>query len=59
MTKTLKELLAKHPEWADLPIAVSDQASGEYHYVGASGAVYDSIDDDRGPNFKVLVFTGN
>lgn len=58
MTRTLRELMAKHPEWADLPIVVSD-SEAEYHYIGASGDVYDSIDEGEDPPIKVLVFTGN
>lgn len=36
---TLRQLLAEHPEWADLPIVVYTP-SGEYSYVGAGCRVY-------------------
>jgi hypothetical protein len=51
---TLKDLLAQHPEWAELEIAVID-TSGILHFIDQSGAVYES-EDDTGP---VLVFATN
>lgn len=45
---TLKELLALHPEWADLPMVVLGH-SGEYAEVGGAALVY----EDDG----MLVFT--
>jgi len=53
--ETLNSLLAKHPEWADLPITISDSV-GELTYLGANAFVFDLIDDD---GQKVLVFSGN
>lgn len=51
---TLQELIATHPEWADLPVVVHRQDGG-YDYIGeGAGSVY--VDDDDG---KVLVFAAN
>lgn len=52
--ETLKTLLEKHPEWADLPIVVY-QSEGRYDYVGAAGLVYEDEDEEG----KVLVFAPN
>jgi hypothetical protein len=58
---TLKELIKAKPEWGNLPMAVL--ADGQYHYINASGAVYDSVDHaDKDENDKpraVLVFSAN
>lgn len=54
---TVKEILEKHPEWADLPIVVQNN-NGDFDYVGASGSVY-SVCDPEEKNLRVLVFTGN
>lgn len=53
--ETLKSLLEKHPEWANLPIVVSRE-DGNIDYIGASGLVFELTTDD---NEKVLVFSGN
>ena len=57
---TLRELIAQHPEMADLDIVVYSP-DGEYHYVGASGSVYvDEQDEgDEASNVPVLVFSAN
>lgn len=63
---TLREILAEHPEWADLDIAVVDNV-GELHYLGASGMVYDqdeveTVGEDGSvvlTGKRILVFTGN
>jgi hypothetical protein len=43
MIETLKTLLEKHPEWADLPIVVY-RPDGTTHYIGGSGYCYSSKD---------------
>lgn len=54
MSMTLHKLLEEHPEWANIPIAIYEN-SGDLHYVGASGDVYEDEDE----NGKILVFSGN
>lgn len=61
---TLNDLIKAKPEWADLPIAVIDSSTGTLHYVGASGAVYDSLDhaekdEKTGKPSPVLLFSTN
>jgi hypothetical protein len=51
---TLKELLAEHPEWADLPIAVSDSV-GELYYIDGNGTVYVAVDEGK----PILIFGTN
>ncbi len=59
---TLKELLALHPEWADLPIAIYGN-SGEYSFLEGGASVYKAVyfvdggEDDLDPGEDVLVFT--
>jgi hypothetical protein len=55
---TLKRLLEKLPEYADLPIAVLD-AVGELHYLNRSGTYYVDKDHTTADESPVLVFTGN
>lgn len=55
---TLRELLQAHPEWADLPIAVYDPENDLYHFLGASGTIYEATIDDPEP-VDVLVVAGN
>lgn len=66
-TITLRQLLAEHPEWADLPLAVYTE-NGELDYVGCAGSVYqgeDYIDPDmdvsdpRNVKIDVLIFSAN
>lgn len=63
---TLRDILEKHPEWADIPVGIY-MPDGRYDYVGGCGTVYvaqptedeivDFEDDDYvGPT---LVFAGN
>lgn len=70
--ETLKTLLKKHPEWADLPLAVG-RSDGELDFVGHSGSVWAFGDDlseeetedwdgetnDDGTPLVVLVFEPN
>lgn len=49
--ETLKTLLEKHPEWADLPIGVG-RPDGYIDYVGEAGSAYtfggeDLSDEER------------
>jgi hypothetical protein len=53
---TLRMLMEKHPEIADLPIVVYCE-DGHYDWVGAAGAVY--VGDDPEDGEKVLVFSSN
>lgn len=43
--ETLKTLLEKHPEWADLPIAVG-RTDGYLDYIGQAGGAYTFGGDD-------------
>jgi hypothetical protein len=54
MSGTLRELLAEHPEWADLPVAVGDSV-GELYYIDGNGMVYVSEDEGK----PVLIFDTN
>ena len=68
---TLRELLAEHPEYADLPIGVYQGDSGEHHMLGGQGSVYiwgDDLSEDEirditeelgHPPELELVFSGN
>jgi hypothetical protein len=51
---TLRKLMEKHPEVADLPMVVYCP-DGHYDWVGAAGGVY--VSETEGG--KVLVFTAN
>ena len=55
---TLKEIIKKHPELADLEVVVYS-TDGSYHYVGndGSGTFYKSRDEFE--NIDVLVFSGD
>jgi hypothetical protein len=64
---TLRQLLERHPEWADLPIVVYT-SSGHYDWVGCSGMVYEDkdytephldVDDPANAAIPVLVFAPN
>lgn len=60
---SLKELLAKHPDWADLPIVVY-RPDGQYDWLdGAASAYTDTThedpDNEASPEVKVLVFAHN
>lgn len=55
MVETLKSLLESHTEWANLPIAICCE-DGSYDYIGATGLVYEFIDDN---GEKILLFSGN
>lgn len=55
MIKTLRSLVAEHPEWVDLPLTVC-RSDGELDYVGAAGAV----DLGVGENHElVVIFSAN
>ena len=60
---TLKEILEKHPEWADLRVVVMDPNEGNYHYVSdgpyGSGMLYEANEYDDNENIigNLLVFT--
>ncbi len=58
---TLRELIEKHPEFADIDVVVYNGNEGEYSYIDGSGTVYiDEQDDyDSCPNVPVLVFSAN
>ena len=53
--ETLKSLLEKHPEWADLPLTVARPDGNGVDYIGAAGGVYESIDDGD----RIIVFYPN
>jgi len=57
---TLRELMEKHPEMADMPIVVYSE-DGTYHYVSdgphGSGAFYQGRDEFE--DIDVLVFSGD
>ena len=53
---TLKEILAEHPEWADLPVAVY-RVDGEHELVGESATVYEYEDEETKEKF--VIFAGN
>lgn len=55
MVETIKSLLEKHPDWADLPIAVCRE-DGNIDYIGVAGLVYEFETDEKE---KVLMFSGN
>lgn len=63
--KTLRQILAENPEWADLPVGIMDVV-GNVDFVGDSGMVFMSEHNDD-PNasvdakdsYKILVFSGN
>ena len=52
---TLRELMEKHPELLDLPLAIL-QRDGNYDYLGGS---YETQDYDDEGQFQVLVLMGN
>jgi hypothetical protein len=58
---TLIQLIKAKPEWANLPMAVVKD--GVYHYINASGTVYDALDlqpdEQTGKPTPVLVFSAN
>jgi hypothetical protein len=60
--ETLRSLIEKHPEWADLPIGVL-KSNGEVDYVDWSGSVFVSDPDidhtDVTGSKTVLLFSGN
>jgi hypothetical protein len=65
MTETLRTLIEKHPEWANLPIVVY-RTDGSYDFIGCSGSIYtgECTEEDKiaNPEIKtesVLVFSGN
>lgn len=55
MAHTLKQLLEEHPDWADLPIAVSDNWA-ELHYLDGDGLVYRGVDGEGDDVEDVLIF---
>jgi len=62
---TLKEMIEQHPEWADLPIAVTNNV-GDLHYIDGSGFAYlgedwpdDVVEAIEGEGDPVLVFSAN
>lgn len=62
---TLRELIEKNPEWADLPVAVIDTV-GDLHYINCSGAAFvgedfpdDASDETEGSGNPVLIFSAN
>ena len=64
---TLRELVAKHPEWLDHTLVVYNSNSWKaYDYIGGVGRVYEDneMEDVPGKDCqptgnKLLVFTGN
>lgn len=62
MIKTLRTLIAEHPDWLDYPLVVYCP-DGHYDYVGAAGSVYlhDEMTDEQGnpTDEKVVVFSAN
>ena len=52
---TLRELMEKHPDLQDLPLAIL-QRDGNYDYLGGS---YETQDFDEDGRFQVLVLMGN
>lgn len=55
MVDTLRSLIERHPEWADLPLTVARPDGNGVDYIGAAGLVYESVDDGD----RVLVFSPN
>lgn len=51
--ETLSTLIAKYPQWKDLPIVVI--SNGQYDWIGKSGVVFEDATGDQ----SVLVFAGN
>lgn len=57
---TLRTLLEIRPEWADLPLVISNE-NGLIEWVGCSGSVFPTevFDDVENKEVRVLAFTGN
>ena len=58
MRKTLRQIIAEHPDWLDLTVGVYTP-NGSIDFVGENGTVYKSTDEVDGLTFPVLVFAAN